>query len=154
MNTIEKFKDLATKFQANKTIESALRLGDAMLTLRERAVEASSGDLAEADVTETKFLDWFKISDATTRRLKLLAIWKGEVLAESPKSLTDAYRITERLNKAALKMDNSKVNRGGRPRKSDVEWSHEYLSLAAEHWQLSGRPSREFVDRARLAVEG
>lgn len=153
MNTVEEFKALLAAFQTNKTIENALRLGEALLTLRQRTLQANNGDIIQADKSETKFMHLFKISDATERRLKLLAIWKREILDENPGSLTDAYRIAEEVNKAALQQDDAEVNRGGRPRKTDAERSLEFLNQAAEHWIVSGRPRREFVERARVAIE-
>lgn len=153
MNTIEEFKALVTKYQTDKTLENALQLGDALVTLRKRTVENTSGDMREAEMNETKFLKWFNISNSTVRRLKLLTIWRREVVAENPGSLTDAYRIAEHLHKVALQEENAEVNRGGRPKKSDAERSLEFLQLAAEHWLASGRPGREFVDRAQMAVK-
>lgn len=153
MNTLEEFKALVAAFQTDKTIENALHLGNALHTLRGRTVKSENGDLVAADMSEAKLLSWFKISGATARRLKLLVVWKREVLAQNPGSLTDAYRITEDLHKAELLKADADVNRGGRPRKSDVERSLEFLILAAEHWLASERPKREFVDRARMAIE-
>jgi hypothetical protein len=153
MNTVEELKSLLAAYHTNKTIENALRLGEALLTLRQRTVHANNGDIAQADKSEAKLMHFFKISDATQRRLKLLAIWKREVLHEDPGSLTDAYRIAEELNKAALQQDNADVNRGGRPKKTDAERSLEFLHQAAERWIASGRPRREFVERAQAAIE-
>ncbi len=153
MNTLEEFKALVANYQTDKTLENALSLGNALLLMRRRHVDSASGDLVEADMTEDKFLRWFKISSATARRLKLLALWKKDVLDLNPSSLTDAYHIAEELNKAALQADNNEINRGGRPSKSDVDKSLELLQLAAQHWLASDRPRLEFVDRARMAVQ-
>lgn len=153
MNTVEEFKELVAKYQIDKTLENALQLGDALVTLRKRTVENASGNMREADMNEAKFLNWFNISSSTVRRLKLLTIWKREVVAENPGSLTEAYQIAESLHKRALQEKDAEVNRGGRPKKSDADRSLEFLYVAAEHWMASGRPTREFVDRARMAIE-
>ncbi|WP_171210826.1 hypothetical protein [Ruegeria sp. HKCCA5426] len=153
MTTLEHFKDVAAKYLQDKTISNAMALGKEMLEYRRLAVAKAGGNLPEADLTEQKFLSWFDISAATARRLKLLAIWEKEVLKKKPESLTQAYKIAEELNKAALQKENSEVNRGGRPRKTDADRASELLLLAAEHWKATNRPQSEFLDRAKQAIQ-
>ena len=159
MSTIEKLNVVhelnvpVTNYRSSKSVDTALTLGKAIIEIRKRCADAADDSIDTANQIEEFFCRCFNISDATVRRIKLLAIWEKEVLTRSPKTLTMAYGIAESLNSEALQRDDKTINRGGRPRKSEVDKSLEQLRQAVQYSSASGRPASEFIERTKNEIE-